>query len=81
MSSYPPSEKCSIAKKLCWEMYSHKPWFYGCGINTDEEEAVVEIRQDPNSWERFTVMSEYDGVRIVVVPWSLEKHGERYVPA
>jgi len=76
MSSYPPLADCLAVKHYCWRMYSHRKWFKGCGLNTDEEECVVEIRKDPTYTDRFTYVSEKDGVKIRVVDFDSTKHSE-----
>lgn len=83
MSTHPPLEDCSAAKRYCWRMYSRHPWFRGCGINTDEDEAFVELRVDPDYTDRFTYVTEHEhtGVKIRLVRWDQERHGDCYDPA
>ena len=73
-------EQCKTVKRWCWEMYSHRPWFFGCVYKTDESGQVIglEMRKDPAYKDRFTYVSQKDGVPISVVPHDLEKHGEPY---
>jgi predicted adenine nucleotide alpha hydrolase (AANH) superfamily ATPase len=80
MSNELTMEQCKAAKRYCWEMYSYRTWFCGCVYAQDEEKHVigVEIRVDPAHTDRFTFVSEHEGVPISVVDWDPEKHGERY---
>ena len=73
-------EQCQAAKQYCWEMYSHKTWFFGCVYLQDEEKHIVgiEIWRDPLYHDRFTFATKYEGVPIRIVKWDPEKHGERY---
>ena len=76
MSSHPPLKDCLAVKKWCINKYSRFSWFKGCGLNTDEEECVVELRTDPENKDRFTHRSAMDGVRIRTVPFDPTKHSE-----
>ena len=80
MSERITAEQYKTTKRYCWGLYSHYPWFCGSGPVTDAEGHVVgvEIRIDPTYPDRFTYVTEHEGVPVNLVHWDLEKHGERY---
>lgn len=73
-------DQCQAAKRYCWHMYSHHTWFCGCVYDRDKEKHVVGvvIRTDPDYKDRYTYVTEHEGVPIRIVKWDPEKHGERY---
>lgn len=78
------NERLKIAKRYCWNMYSHKPWFCGAKYRRDPENPKVpigiDILVDPEFTDRFTYVTAYASVPIRVVNWSQEEHGDRYDP-
>ena len=80
MSKYPPMVNCLEAKQYIWRTYHHNHWFAGAGINTDEEECIVEIRVNRArllEGERFTYVDEHEnGVKIRLVDYDPKKHSD-----
>lgn len=84
MSNYPPLEDCLAAKRYVWRLYSGKYWFTGAGLDTDNEECVVEVRIDreKSKGDRFTLVMEHagTGVKITYVDYDPKIHTHKDDP-